>query len=935
VNITRVFLDWARPALPAAVEWLIEQSSAAGQLDLGNVVLALPGARAGRRLLEILVAEAERRQLLLGPPRIVTAGKLPELLYEAKRPFADTLAQQLAWTEALRRADSSSVQRIVPTVPDNDDLLAWLSLGEMLARLHRELAADALDFPAVAQCGSGIEGFHETARWNALAEIQKLYLATLDGLGLWDRQTARLVAIRQGECRIDAEIVLIGTADLNRSQRLMLDQVADRVTALVFAPASMAARFDDHGCIAPAAWLLQEIPLSDQQMEVADNPVEQAEAVVRAIADFDGRYTTEQIAIGMADEPIVPFIEQRLRQCGLPARYGVGTPIARSAPYRLLAAAADYLETSSFTALAGLVRHPWIHDWLLAKNISGDFLTELDTYQGEHIPSVVDGRWPGDGTSIATVHRVYEAVESLCRPLDGKLRPIVDWAQPMLEILSAVFGRALLHNDVEPDRAILAACDEIRDSLAEHVAIPAELAPSVTGIEAIRLVLKQVAGASIPPPPEHGAIELLGWLELPLDDAPALIVTGFNEGCVPASLNGDVFLPNQLRRALGIEDNDRRYARDAYALSVLAASRETLHVIAGRRSADGDPLLPSRLLFSCDDASMANRVMKFFAGEDAPARAGIECGALRPGRERSLLEPPRPKPLANPVASMRVTEFKDYLGCPYRYYLRHVLKLEGLADSALELDGAGFGSLAHEVLSSLRDAPDVVAAKAETIAKYLDNQLGSAVQTRYGKSPLPAILVQVEQLRRRLAAFAAWQAAWAAQGWRIEHAEVSPEAGTAFLEVDGRKMLLRGRIDRIDIHEATGKRMLFDYKTSDRATTPEKAHRKRSGEWIDLQLPLYRHLVAGLGIQGEVGLAYIALPKDVSAVGHLAAEWTQADLDDADQAAAGVVRRVWNEEFLPATTPPPAFCEDLAAICQDNRFAVMVVNQPEEGAGNP
>ena len=56
MSINRVFLDWTRPALAAAVEWLVERFSAAGQLDLRKVVVALPGGRAGRRLLEILVA---------------------------------------------------------------------------------------------------------------------------------------------------------------------------------------------------------------------------------------------------------------------------------------------------------------------------------------------------------------------------------------------------------------------------------------------------------------------------------------------------------------------------------------------------------------------------------------------------------------------------------------------------------------------------------------------------------------------------------------------------------------------------------------------------------------------------------------------------------------------------------------------------------------
>ena len=932
MGMRRVFLDWSRPALAMAVEYVIDRFAAAGQLNLAKVVLALPGKRAGRRLLEILVAEAERRQLQLGPPQIVTAGILPELLYVAKRPFADALVQQLAWIAALRKADASKVRMIVPMLPAADDLLAWLALGDMLGRLHRELAADSLDFPMVAQCGSTIAGFREADRWQALAEIQKQYLATLDDLGLWDKQTARLVAIRQGECRTEDAIVLIGAADLNRAQKMMLDQVEDRVTALVFAPETLAARFDEHGCLRPDAWLDQEIPLSGQQIEVADDPVEQAEAALRAIARLEGRYNTEQIAVGAADEQIVPLVQQRLQQCGLPIRYGVGTSVARSAPFRLLAAAADWLESSSFAALAALVRHPWIHEWLMSQGIPGDWLSQLDGYQSAHIPSLLGGDWQGDGKSRATVEKVYGALRELCLPLQSDSRPLAAWAEPILDFLTAVFGRTMLRSEVEPDRTILAACDEIRDALAEQLAIPAELMPSVASIEAMRLVLRQIEGTCIPPP-DRGAMELLGWLELPLDDAPAIIVTGFNEGCVPASLNSDVFLPNQLRRALGIEDNDRRYARDAYSLSVLAASREMLHVITGRRSAAGDPLLPSRLLFACDDSTMAQRVITFFAAEESPAAAKIEFGSLRPGREQSLLEVPRPKPLAAPITSMRVTEFKDYLGCPYRYYLRHVLKLECLADSAEELDGAGFGSLAHEVLRSLGDAPDIAAAKAETIEKYLNHQLNAAVLESFGKSPLPSILVQVEQLRRRLAAFADWQAGWAAKGWRIEHTEISPELGKALLEVDGQPMLLRGRIDRIDVNDALGKRMIFDYKTSDRATKPEQAHRK-SGEWVDLQLPLYRHLVSGLGITDPVELAYVVLPKDISKVGHLPAEWTPEDFDDADRVAADVIRRVRAEVFWPPASPPPAFCDDLAAICQDNGFAAAVACESVEG-GQP
>jgi ATP-dependent helicase/nuclease subunit B len=940
--ITRIFMDWNRPALAAAADYLVGRFAAAGELDLAPVVLALPGGRAGRRLLEILVQQADERELLFCPPRIVTTGKLPELLYEAKRPFANELVQQLAWIEALHGSDPGHVQAVVPQPPERDDFQAWLSLGEMLARLHRELAAEAMDFSAVAQCGAELEGFREAPRWQALAEIQKRYLATLDRLGLWDLQTARLVAIRNGECRTEAQIVLLGTADLNRSQRMMLDQVAEHVTALVCAPEELAERFDEHGCLCPAAWLDQAIPLADEQIEVVNDPAEQAAATVHAIAGFEGRYNTADIAVGAADEQVVPYIQQRLEQCQLAARYGVGVPITRSAPYRLLAAVADYVEAGSFAAFAALVRHPWVNDWLAGSGIAGDWLSQMDRYYAEHIPHAVDGQWQGAGPQGETLQQVYRAIDGLCRKLRGKPRPLADWAEPILELLGTLFGGAPLVADIEPDRTLLAACSEISDVLAQHSAIPAALMPSLESTAAVRLVLRQVGGATIPPPPNQGAIELLGWLELPLDDAPALVITGFNEGRVPASVNSDLFLPNQLRRALGIEDNDRRYARDAYALSLLAASREKLHVIAGRRSADADPLLPSRLLFACDDRTMARRVLRFFDKGDRPPyrpesgrkASQSPAGELQPGLKESRLEVPRPRPLSEPITSMRVTSFKDYLACRYRFYLRHVLKLASLADSVEELDGALFGALAHEVLSTLGKDPEVAAGTAEQIAQYLDQQLDAVVAAHFGKTPTSSILVQVEQLRRRLAAFAQWQAAWARDGWRIEHVEVSPAAGKAAIIVDGQPMGLRGRIDRIDVNESSGKRAIFDYKTSDRAQTPEQTHCTRSGQWIDLQLPLYRHLIADLGIDGPVDLAYIALPKDISRVGPSIAGWTADDLQAADCAAEDVVRRVRAGEFWPPVMPAPAFCEDFAAICQDGRFGPAFGGGEAEG-GSP
>jgi hypothetical protein len=930
--IAREMLDWAQPALPQAVGWLVGSHARDGRFDLGNVIVTVPGAEAGRRMLELLVARSHERSLLLTPPRIVTPGHLPELLYPAQKPLAGELVQQLAWVQALRATDAARLKPLMHRPPPADDLTAWLALARMLAQLHHELAADAFDCNDILGQGRELEAFNESERWQLLAELQQRYLRVLDGLDLWDVQTARLEAIKRRECRVDGRIVLVGVVDLNRSQRQMLDQVADRVTALVFAPRSFAERFDDHGCVAAEKWQSVALGLNLEQIEIADGPGEQADAVVRTLHGWNGRFAADEITIGVPDPKLAPYLRQRLEEAGVPARHGAGVPIERSGPYQLLAEAADFLDRRRFRDLAVLVRHPAFARWLVRSGVQRDWLTPLDNYYADHLPAELTDRPFGPEKCAADLRHVQGKVYALLSPFGGPEKPLQDWPAAVLDLLTTVYGEPL-DDTVPADRAVVRACDEIQKVLQQHRQLPPQLAPSVTGAAALRLVLGQLDGASIPPPADAAAIELLGWLELPWDDAGALIVTGLNDGIVPKSRRGDLFLPDALRRRLHMEDNSRRYARDAYALSLLAAQERPLKVIAGRRSAEGDPLVPSRLLFACDDAELAQRTRSLLRTPQSRQRILLP-GSLRPGQAGgSKLPVTQPEPLVQPIPAIKVTELRDYLACPYRYYLKHRLKLRALADWAEELDGAGFGNLLHDVLRDFSEGPAADSASAEAIREELFLALGQLKAQRFGKQPLPAVHVQIEMLRLRLEKFAELQARWRGEGWRIHKVEVPFKEGEVLFEADDGPISLVGRIDRIDVNERTGEVAVLDYKSSDGAKLPDQTHRQgptADKQWIDLQLPLYRYLVRSLGLREPVQLGYVLLPKDIDKSGFEIAEWTAEDLEIADAAARAVVRGIRAGQFWPPTDPPPNLFSEFAAICHDDHFAASLAADVEE-----
>jgi RecB family exonuclease len=281
------------------------------------------------------------------------------------------------------------------------------------------------------------------------------------------------------------------------------------------------------------------------------------------------------------------------------------------------------------------------------------------------------------------------------------------------------------------------------------------------------------------------------------------------------------------------------------------------------------------------------------------------------GRSRFLIPPPTLE--QTPLTSLRVTAFRDYLACPYRFYLRHVLRLGEIDDRAPEMDALAYGSLAHTVLEQFGQSDVADATEAEAINTFINDTLSALASSRFGRDARPAVRVQIEQLRERLRRFADHQAAMARDGWRIRP-DLLEKQLDAEIDIDGEPFTVTGTIDRIDEHPQLGFRLL-DYKTSDAGDAPERTHFQRQ-RWVDLQLPLYRALVAPRGID-RVALGYVNLPKDADRAGLKLAGWTVDDLADADGVRDWVIGQVRGQRFWPPNEDPPVYADDYRRIAAD------------------
>ncbi len=930
MTITRQFAGWDGPLLPRAAATLRDElGRGEGGWDMGQVIAVLPAQRAGRRLLELLAEQAQAEQAVLIPPRIETTGRLPEMLYEPSGVQAGDLDQQLAWIAAMRSIQPDVIADLLPHPPAEDDLPGWWAYATQFRSLRDDLAGHRMHFVDVPRlCLRDGVDLRGEGRWTVLDEIEQAYLRVLAEQSLTDRALDRLDALHSKKCATDSgsHVVLIACPDLNDTAAAMLRQAGQRITALVMAPESHAEGFDDLGILKPDYWLKQPVELQDDQLRFVGRKTDQAEAVVRAISDAqaersatDTPLSADHVTVGLGDERFAGVVRRRLDLAQVPCRSAAGTPAGQSRPARLLRALGRYLEEHRLDALAELLRHPDLEAYLHqdddhASSTIGNWLTLLDRYATDHLQGRLTDYWLGRPEQQRRLKSLRDKVDALL-PIQSKQRlPLSHLSEPIAAVLAKVYHDVPLR-EYEPEEHRLAlALDQIADVLREQSDLndTSSTCPQVTASQAIALTLRRLSDKVLPDEHDGPAVELLGYLELALDDAPVLAITGMNEGSIPSSRNADAFLPDTVRKQLSMHDNDHRYARDLMLLNAITHSRPTVRLIAARRTDEGDPLKPSRLLMTCDDDTLVRRVTDFFSESqdgDSPALP------LPHGQTNRFLIP-RPVVSPQPLSALPVTAFRAYLACPYRFYLRYVLKLAALDDSAVEMDPLAFGSITHEVLQAFGQSDLRDETNDQHIKRFLHDQLDETIASHYGEDRRPAIRIQAEQLRERLDTFANRQASLAQAGWRIVHVE---QDRSAEVHVDDQPFTLKGKIDRIDHHDELGWR-IYDYKTGEAGDPPEKTHHTGKGDtrvWKDLQLPLYRDLCAGLGIEGDVALGYFNLPKKLNKVGPSLAKWDASDLDQANEERDKVIRAVRAQRFWPPAEYK-GFPDGYERVCGDS-----------------
>ncbi len=871
------FWNWNRPVLDHAVEELTRGWSAdAGALDLSDSIILCPTAEAVRRLRQRLAEAAASVGSAVMAPHVwhPAMAFMPQ---NSHNRLAPPLVERMAWSRALMAADLPEHEALFPSPPAEQNLAWAAAVAETLRKLRQDLGAGGLSMQSVAPVMTEMEN---SERWRSLAALEGAYLQTLADWNLQDAQEAkRQMALHPRLPDGVKKVLVFAVPDAPLLLQTWMEHLPAGMTTSIFVHADEKekAAFSAWGRPLPSVWgddSCVSCPVSPGEMHRVAGPEAQAVEAARLLLEQAARGLP--VAVGTCDPALASVLEGTLTAEG--AR--VYNPAGRLARQHIIC---QVLRTGWKTSTSPGWRMwlPFLRmDDVLRALCAGagegckpnKVLEELDDFHARHIPPTVE-----DAVNLSAGSEKHQALHAVLRVA---LQRAELWDAPSCrEVLRGVlvwlYGGREFDTSRDADRQFSDLFGRALELAGQVDAVRGTQAPSAW----LGQVLDALEESQMSDLRGEAELVLHGWLELPWEPAPALVIVGFNDEHVPGATPVDPFLPDKAREKLGLACQATRRSRDACLLRTMAEQRRAsgaLHVIFGRVSAEHDALRPSRLLLDVPDAELPARVHHLF-----PREEGEATGKPRPARSVSFqLRPPL---LAWKAEKISASDLRLYLACPFRFYLSRVLLMEGVESGQRELSVRDLGNLVHGIMEAFAREPAIAGSVDErAIATWLEETLEREMKARHGRQPLFAVGMQAESMQQRLRALAGVQAAVRREGWSILAAEekVTPEWGLAISGVP-----LVGKIDRIEQQESSGRLRIIDYKTSKADPAASHTRKARAHEledpaeawkcftdssgkdqrWIDLQLPLYIAAVSRKWPDAEqVEAAYLTLPATVS-----------------------------------------------------------------------
>ncbi len=360
------------------------------------------------------------------------------------------------------------------------------------------------------------------------------------------------------------------------------------------------------------------------------------------------------------------------------------------------------------SAIVALMRSP---HFSVSRGVSRDAISALDgvlserRYLGDLSRlEALAFAWPKDPVGQAAQPALAAALD-VCRAI----APLLQTASASAQIRRVIVFLEQHIATVETDDGFgpreLAARAAIFDLLAALAAAhEAHHDPEWTVEDLARAVRRWIGDQTFAPEPSEGNVHLVDDQAARFGAFDDLWIVGLVEREWPEPPTPNIFFPTSMLKSLGWpSEKDRRAAADARFLDVLGSASRQVRVSTFTLDDDAlvspstqlDEIPRARLSVVEDDESVPDTAEPAVSNDPATGWAAMR-------RERLAATLPVFHGSLGPQAprAWSVSALETYLGCPFKFFAQHVLRLQEEPDDEEVMDPRRQGQLVHEVFET-------------------------------------------------------------------------------------------------------------------------------------------------------------------------------------------------------------------------------------------
>ena len=918
--LTQKYLNWHDALIPQVKQILLSEINESSQvIDLSHLLVIIPTAKSGRHLLEALSTDPLTINKGLLSPKIVTPIQFLELELDEDEKASDGQCI-FTWVEALEIAKKHSINAIFPnTFPFSDTLK--LSNAKRFHKLRKEIGSEGFDLSEIATIcvNLGIE----VERWKQLAQLEKSYYALLNQKNLIDpiilnKKTAE-------EYQLDStisKIILVATPNPKPLPLKALQSLESTTPIEIWINGPKEGLFNEWGIPLQKAWEERILDFNqwNQQIVRVKNALEIPEKLKECVKDAP----VESLQIGLLDPNLISPVSNFFTLESIAFHNPEGINLSQSAIGKLMISLIRIQDSQNINEFKQLLLNPYFYRYTQSNIAVEALFKDIDHLFSKHLTyTLKELKKQAEFSQNQNLIDVLKCVEVFLYPSDSKNNKPTNFAEWFSQTLNKfIEGHGLIESDTHHKNISDCINSTIEEAIAsENLFLKHKLSSRK------EILLDTLNKQKLYQERERNAHDLFGWLELLWHDAPHSLICGFNEGIVPRANPIDSFLPENLRKELGMQTNEAIFANDLYLFEALCRRRHQkengkVTLFVPESDGEGNPLMPSRILFQIPEDQLANITKSILLTKTK--KLGFEDH-----QPASIINQSKPCPLPK---SFSVSKLKDYLKCPFRFYLKHILKIRIENFDESEMSPSTFGSLFHKVVAQLKGENLSGTMDEAKFIKDLEAKAERALTRDFGFNPSFALQIQKENLHDRIIAFAQSQI----QSLQPNQAlEIIDTEKSFSLNID--EFTITGSIDRIDFIK--GQKRIIDYKTSSSPKTPKSEHLSSANTkkepkhlpdeayhnvngknyyWSDLQLPLYCLSEISDENPGFPELYYYNIPKSSEKTAlSLWDDFTPEDLEAARQCTRAILNRIKEGKFWPPNEQLEPSMDDFADLFPD------------------